>query len=143
MLANESLRKHKTSSVYSKNLEAKSELSSLLDEIDELADLEKGWNGETAKTISKDSITFSKNFCKQFLESNSGLPLPTLDPHPDGSVAFTWRSKNGIINVACLAEKIITYAAYIPNKDEYKNRGKLNKDTLQDIAKWVLKIVKA
>ena len=48
------------------------------------------------------------------------LPPPRIEIHPDREVAFTWRSDNGMMNVAFDKKGIVTFAAALRGGHEEK-----------------------
>lgn len=59
--------------------------------INDLALLEKNWDGHQGEAISETVITNAK----QLMENLKSVPLPDIVPSPDGTLSFSWESEDG------------------------------------------------
>ncbi len=79
----------------------------------------EGWDGERARTISKEVLQNARTFLESFPPD---IELPQIAAEPDGAISFEWyRSPEEVISVSVNSEGEIYYAAIIGAR---RNHGK-------------------
>lgn len=97
------------------------ETPSIIFELEEIWEERKEWI-EDGINLSKKSIEYAKLFAKISIVDND-IISPTLEIAESGIVAFTWRSKIGIVNIAFQNYGEATWAAYFAkNQRTFKGR---------------------
>ena len=76
----------------------------------------EGWDGERAKTISKEVLQNARTFLESF---PSGVEQPQIAAEPDGAISFEWyRSPEKVISVSVNPRGEVYYAAMIGARRE-------------------------
>ena len=71
----------------------------------------EGWDGERAKTISKEVLQNARTFLESF---PPGVEQPQIAAEPDGAISFEWyRSPEKVISVSVNPRGEVYYAAMI------------------------------
>lgn len=90
-------------------------------ELKEIWQQRQGWIKEGVD-LSEESIKHAKLFSEKYIVDND-IVSPTLEIAASGIVAFTWRSKIGIVNIAFQNCGEATWAAYFAkNQRTFKGR---------------------
>ena len=77
----------------------------------------EGWDGERAKTISKEILQNARTFLESF---PSGVEQPQIAAEPDGAISFEWyRSPEKVISVSVNPRGEVYYAAMIGARREH------------------------
>lgn len=112
----------------------------LISELEDLAKDIPEWQSE-GRLLDKVSIKNAIRFISNSLITKK-LPIPHVEVHPDGEIAFTWRKQNsGIINIAFDKEGIATWAAYLLNNKKMTRtiKGRFYvQDAISDVEKNII-----
>jgi hypothetical protein len=125
-------------------LDAYNKKHTLVIELEQLLEDKHEWEAQGVP-LQKASVQYAIKFVHNSLISKK-LPVPDIEVHPDGEIAFTWRKQNsGIVNIAFNKEGIATWAAYLltilDNKKEVSRtiKGRFHvENAISDIEKNII-----
>lgn len=70
-----------------------------LAKLDEIAALEKGWDGDDAEPISRRTVEAARSFLAWWAKDHAELPSPGVFPTACGGVDLDWYIGNGIVSL--------------------------------------------